>query len=588
MSNDILTPRDYQQQCIDAVATAKHRGVQRPVVVLPTGAGKTIVFAHLAKLFREAFPAKKVVVIAHTDELVQQAARKIKAVAPHLKVGIVMADRHEIWAEVIVASVQSLRSPKRLADVTGVGLIVIDECHHATAESYKIILRHYGALPGDDLDVQDNGPGDVFVVGFTATLKRSDAAQLRTVWQEVVFKRDIAFMIDRGYLVRPHGKSIEVPDLKLSDVRKQGGDYQQKALASAVVKSMAPEKVAEAYLEHAADRPGILFWPSVEAAYLGAESMISRGFTCEVIEGSMPRDERRLALKKAEHGDVQTLSSCMVLTEGFDNPRMSCAVIARPTTSAPLYQQMVGRVLRPHTASGKADALVLDVVGAGKQHTLEALIDLEDREARTSSREREEDEGRLAAGEGSALGVIPYMGETVAVDFDPLARSSKRVWQATEGTQTRFLSAGKDFYVFLVPGVLEGNWTVAWCRKVPTNGYGSRASDNLGVTEHAEIPLETAVAWAEQLVDENFGGVTGQDFGKKKATWRSGEPTASAKNYAVRLGIRLGDYLESNGPDAKRLTLNAGQLSDLIDRRLASRRLDPIVRTFVQRGAGVS
>lgn len=579
MSNDILTPRDYQQQCIDAVAMAKHQGIQRPVVVLPTGAGKTIVFAHLAKLFREAFPAKKVIVIAHTDELVQQAARKIKAVAPHLRVGVVMADRHEIWADVIVASVQSLRSPRRLADIVGVGLIVIDECHHATALSYRTILMHYGALPPEDEDQTGNGPGDVFAVGFTATLKRSDRAQLNQVWQEVVFTRDIAFMIRRGYLVKPHGKSIEVPDLKLSDVRKQGGDYQQKALASAVVKSMAPEKVAEAYLEHASERPGILFWPSVEAAYLGAESMISRGFTCEVIEGSMSRDDRRLALKKAESGDVQTLSSCMVLAEGFDNPRMSCAVIARPTTSAPLYQQMVGRVLRicpgcdgpgrHKDPCEKTDALVLDVVGAGKQHTLDALIDLEDKTQR-AAREDDELDDRLPAGDGGMLdSVIPYSGETVAVDFDPLAQNSKRVWHATEGTQTRFLAGGTEFYVFLVPGVLGGNWTVAWCRKQPRNGYGATVSDNAGVTEHAEIPLEAAMAWAEQLVDENFRN--GDDFGKKKASWRSKTVSTSARNYAKRLGLDVAPML------------SAGDASDMIERRLASRRIDPITRGLTTR-----
>lgn len=566
MSNQILTPRPYQQECIDAVAQARARGVQRPVVVLPTGAGKTIVFAHLAKLFREAFPAKKVVIIAHTDELVQQAARKVKAVAPHLRVGVVMADRHEIWADVIVASVQSLRGDRRLADVKGVGLIVIDECHHATAESYRKILRHYGALPGEDQDHGANGPGDVFVVGFTATLKRSDRAALNQVWQEVVFQRDIAFMIGNGYLVRPHGRSIEVPDLDLAKIKKQGGDFQQKALSTAVVKSMAPELVAKNYAEHAPDRPGILFWPSVEAAYLGAESMISAGFTCEVIEGSMSRHDRRAALQKAESGEVQTLSSCMVLTEGFDNPRMSCAVIARPTESAPLYQQMVGRVLRPHAESGKTDALILDVVGAGKQHTLNVLIDLEDKTQKTARQDQELDD-RLPAGGGMGLeSVIPYSGETVAVEFDPLARRSKRVWLATEGTQTRFLAAGTEFYVFLAPGAAEGNWTVAWCRKVPSTGYGASPQDNGGFTEHAEIPLEAAMVWAEQLIDENFSV---DDYGRKSGSWRDRAASQAQFNRARRMG--LVSIFEQPS------SFKAGDLSDMMERRQASGRIDPVV-----------
>jgi superfamily II DNA or RNA helicase len=574
VSNDILTPRPYQKECINAVAAAKFRGVQRPVVVLPTGAGKTIVFAHLSKLFREAFPVKKVVILAHTDELVQQAARKIKAVAPHLKVGVVMADRHEIWADVIVASVQSLRSDRRLADVCGVGLIVVDECHHATAESYRKILRHYGALPAIDEDQRSNGPGDVFVVGFTATLKRSDRRALNEVWQEVVFTRDIAFMIEQNFLVRPRGISIEVPDLKLSEVRRQGGDYQQKALASAVVKSMAPEIVAQKYVEHAADRPGILFWPSVETAYLGAQSMISAGISCEVIEGSMPREERRLALKKAETGEVQTLSSCMVLTEGFDNPRMSCAVIARPTDSAPLYQQMVGRVLRPHAESGKTDALVLDVVGAGKQHTLEALIDLEDKTKKTERDEDEEldDDGLPRGGGMGPEDVIPYSGETVVLEFDPLAKSSKRVWLTTTGAQARFLRAGLEHYVFLAPGVVEGNWTVAWCRKVPRIGYGATAADNAGITEHAELPLDIAMRWAEQIVTENFG----DGEAHKDAIYRTREASigliARARKMKLKSPLRGGYFRQGSH--------TIGEIEDLIEQKQASDRIDPIIRSL--------
>lgn len=573
--SDILAPRDYQQECINAVAAAKFRGVQRPVVVLPTGAGKTIVFSHLSKLFREAFPVKKVVILAHTDELVRQAARKVKDVAPRLKVGVVMADRHEVWAEVIVASVQSMCRDRRLADIKGVGLIIIDECHHATAASYRKILRHYGALPPEDDEQTGNGPGDVFVVGFTATLKRSDRAALNQVWQEVVFTKDIAWMIEQGYLVRPRGISVEVPDLKLSDVRRSGGDYQQKALASAVVKSMAPEIVAEKYLEHAADRPGVMFWPSVEAAYLGAQSMIERGFSTAVIEGDMPREERRLALKKAEQGDVQVLSSCMVLTEGFDNPRMSCAVIARPTDSAPLYQQMVGRVLRPHAESGKVDALVLDVVGAGKQHTLEALIDLEDKTRRVAREDEELDEDDRPVGDGAIVDVIPHSGETISLEFDPLAKASPHVWLTTR-SGARFLRAGVDYYLFLAPGVIEGNWTVAWCRKVPradTKTYRVAPQDNAGITEHAELPLDTAMRWAEQIVTETFG----RDESHKRAGWRDEFASASLLARARRLKIP-GPSGGSRRASYWRLgSAKVGEVEDAIAEHQASARIDPII-----------
>jgi superfamily II DNA or RNA helicase len=298
-------------------------------MVLATGLGKTVIFAHLIAEWVRSTVAKRALVLVHTDELVQQAYKKIKDVAPGLHVGIVKAERNDVIARVIVASVQSLR-----------------------------------------------------VAGFTATLARGDKAKLSDIWEECTFSRGIPFGIRRGYLLDVRGKRIVVPDLDLSTVKKSGGDYQDAALGSAMDAALAPSIIAEAYLEHAAGRKGLAFWPLVETAHHGADAFNEAGIPSAVVHGGTPREERRLILKKLHAGDIQVVHNCGVLTEGFDEPTVSCVVNARPTQSAPLYQQMVGRGLRPDLSlppEHRGDCLVLDVVGVSRTHNLRTLIDLSTR-----------------------------------------------------------------------------------------------------------------------------------------------------------------------------------------------------------------
>jgi superfamily II DNA or RNA helicase len=550
----VLPLRDYQRDGIAKLYAAWDRGVRRPALVLPTGGGKTVMFGHIAAEFLDQQPHRRTLILAHRDELVNQAARKVKSIAPHLPVGIVKAERNDTWARVVVASVQSLRSGRRLAALRDVGLIVVDECHHATAKTYRAILGHYGAF--DDAS-------DVKVVGVTATLARSDRQALGEVWQEAVVVADIPELIKRGYLLDPAGKRIEVPDLRLGEVRKSRGDYQDGDLGRAMVGSLAPEVVAKAYLEHAPEDHGVAFWPTVEAAQVGAEAMNDHGIRAEVIHGKTPQDQRRDILRRADDGKVQALSNCMVLTEGFDWPRARVAVIARPTQSAPLYQQMVGRVLRPFP--GQAQALILDVVGASFQHNLASLIDLtekpvkiRDGETLTEALEREEAE----RDNRDEVEPILYHGETVAADFDPLGRGAKRVWATTRGG-TAFLAVS-DRYVFLVPATgpdaAPGTWDVAWAAADrPVDGKH-------GAFLHRGVELGYAARWAELHVDE----LDVESFTSKKSSWRKRQPSGMQVRLAARYGIVVNE------------SMTAGELSISIDSAKAS----PTIDTFVGRILG--
>src|SRR6188768_291823 len=243
----ILPLRDYQREAIAELHRRWDAGDTRVPMVLATGLGKTVIFAHLIADWVRANVAKRVIVLVHTDELVQQAYKKIRDTAPALKVGIVKAERNEVTARVIVASVQSLRSAKRRAQIRNVGLIIVDECHHATATTYRNILDHYGALPTQfekDLQELSRQKPRIQVAGFTATLARGDKAKLSDIWQECTFQRGIAFGIRRGYLLDVRGKRIVVPDLDLSTVKKSGGDYQDASLGNAMDAALAPSVIA--------------------------------------------------------------------------------------------------------------------------------------------------------------------------------------------------------------------------------------------------------------------------------------------------------------------------------------------------------
>lgn len=563
----LLKLRDYQTEAIAELHSRWNAGDTRVPMVLATGLGKTVIFAHLIADWTRTHVAKRVIVLVHTDELVQQAYKKIKDVAPHLHAGIVKAERNEVTARVIVASVQSLRSAKRRAQIRNVGLIIVDECHHATAQTYRTILTHYGAH-----GYSDNGwKPTVQVAGFTATLARGDRQKLSDIWQECTFQRGIAFGIRRGYLLDVRGKRIVVPDLDLSTVKKSGGDYQDAALGDAMDAALAPSVIASAYVEHAGTRKGLAFWPLVATAHHGAEAFNEAGIPSAVVHGGTPREERRLILKKLHAGDLQVVHNCGVLTEGFDEPTVSCVVNARPTQSAPLYQQMVGRGLRPDLSlppDQRGDCLVLDVVGVSRTHNLRTLIDL------SSAPNREDfddlslieiEDALLAEETEQALeeGVDlrdEYYGEVAAEDFDPLARAGIGAWLRTDGG-TYFLPVGNRAYVLIVEGAEPNSFDVAWLSQSPSALIDGKQGD---FTEHTGLSLEMACSWAEEVV-EKIGGQGMAQRHVAKASWRRRPMTPKQGALCHRLGIEV-----VRG-------WRYGDANDAIDVAMGSARIDPVV-----------
>src|SRR5713101_3310464 len=348
-----LTPRPYQHEAVAALLAAAARGVQRPLLVLPTGTGKTIVFALLVQR-----RGGRSLILAHRDELIQQAVDKLHLVDPTLPLGVVQAMRDEHTAPTVVASVQTLSRRTRLTRlVPDFQTIVIDEAHHAPAPSYRRILEYCRAW-------RANGP---LVVGVTATPERGDRQSLRQVFERIVYQKTLLEMMQAGYLVDLRAVQVLL-QADFDALRTAHGDFVDAELETLLLAANAPAQVLAAFQAHAADRKALLFTPTVALAYAMAETFCAAGIAAEALDGTTPLATRRAILQRLPTGATRVVANCAVLTEGFDEPSVDCIIVARPTQSLPLYEQMLGRGTR--TYPGKTDCLLLDVVGVSTRHTL--------------------------------------------------------------------------------------------------------------------------------------------------------------------------------------------------------------------------
>jgi hypothetical protein len=419
------------------------------------------------------------------------------------------------------------------------------------------VLRDLGCFEDDPLQ-------GAYALGVTATLGRSDRVALGQVWQEVAYRRDIIDMIRQGYLVNAKGIRVRIDGLDLSQVARSRGDWRDGALGEAMGAALAPKAVARAYIEHALNRQGIVFWPTVELAYEGAEAFREAGITCEGVDGAMPIEERRRVLAGFARGDIQVVSNCMILTEGFDAPWCSAVVIARPTSSTPLYVQMAGRALRPHP--GKQDALIIDVVGVTGRHRLASVVDLvgADRVEKLPDdlAAYEEDEtldllGLADEGEARAR-EVEHVDGPLAHEIVDLFGTSRQAWLRTD-RGVWFLSVA-DKLIFLAPASSAevGLYSVG-----RVTGKGNAGGEWL----REGVDLSMAMSWGEQFAQE------GAVLVRKGAKWRALAPSEGQLAGARRMGL-LTDGL------------SRGELADAISNRIATWRLDsmPCVAGVTQGG----
>lgn len=341
--------RPYQQEALDAINTFSDKGINRQLVVLPTGAGKTVIFSHLPQTKKDSLP---MLVLAHRAELLHQAKEKISWSNPELDIQIEQADNVAGYCDVVVASVPTLgraeserilKYPKDYFKC-----IVIDEAHHAAAPTYRRILDYFNPS---------------LLLGVTATPQRSDSTRLTDVFDEIVYYKTIQDLIEDGYLCSLVGYRIKT-DTDISGVATNEGDYNASQLEDAIDTPQRNARIVAAYHTLVPESKAIVFCAGVKHANNLASSFSATKVSTEVIVGDTSSYDREHILARFKSGETKVLVNVGVLTEGFDEPSIETIVLARPTRSTLLYTQIVGRGTRLY--EGKPHCTILDFADTTK------------------------------------------------------------------------------------------------------------------------------------------------------------------------------------------------------------------------------
>ena len=336
--------RPYQVQAVSNLRVAFRQGNHAALLVMPTGAGKTVVFTEIAQLAKAN--GKKVLILVHRRELVTQASAKLKKIG--VKHGTISAGSKPSQHWVQVASVQTL--VRRLNSYNWKpDLIIVDEAHHAVAGSWERCLAHYK---------------DAKVIGVTATPSRLDGRGLGSHFSTLVSGPSVEQLTKLGFLSQ-HRVFAPPVIADLSSVKTRAGDYANDQLSAAMDRPTITGDAIGHYRRLADGLPAIAFCCSIAHATSVCESFKAAGYRAKLVTGNMKMEERDEAISGLADGRTQILCSVDVVSEGTDVPAVSAAILLRPTQSEALYLQQVGRILRPQP--GKI-AIVLDHVGSTLKH----------------------------------------------------------------------------------------------------------------------------------------------------------------------------------------------------------------------------
>jgi superfamily II DNA or RNA helicase len=334
--------REYQEQAVEAIREFYRRQKKRVILYMATGAGKTVVASHV--IFGASSKGNRTLFLAHRRELIKQCSNKLDEMGiPH---GIIMGN-HPVnpRAMVQVGSVATCVN-RELGEF---GLIIIDECHHARSDSYhKIIDRYPNAA----------------VIGLTATPYRLDGKGLGVLFNEIITVKTVRDLISDGFLTpfRVFAPSI----IDTTGWKITGGDFNKKFLEEHCQTPKIYGDIVRDWMAHGRGRPTVMFAASVKQSEDLVAAFRAVGVSAVHVDALTPADKRDSALAALGSGSVEIVSNVGILTEGWDCPPASCAILARPTASLQLHIQMIGRILR--TFKGKIDALVLDHAGNHFRH----------------------------------------------------------------------------------------------------------------------------------------------------------------------------------------------------------------------------
>lgn len=404
--------RPYQQAAKAAVLDEWDRGVDKTLLVLPTGTGKTIVFSAVAE---EAVKrGGRVLILAHRGELLEQAADKLEK-STGLRSSLEKAESSCLgsWYRVAVGSVQSLQRPSRLDRFAPdyFSTIIIDEAHHCISDGYQRVLEHFSAAK---------------VLGVTATPDRGDMRSLGQYFETLAYEYTLVQAIRDGYLSPI--KALTVPlRLDLSSVGVQNGDFKVGDLGTALDPYL--DAIADEMLKNCADRKTVVFLPLVKTSQKFRDILNAKGFRAAEVNGES--DDRAEVLRDFEAGKYNVLCNSMLLTEGWDCPSVDCVIVLRPTKIRSLYSQMVGRGTRLYP--GKDHLLLLDFLWHTERHELchPAALVAESPDVAKKMTENIEETGAavdiMEAEEQAESDVVAQREEALAKQLEEMKRRKRKL-----------------------------------------------------------------------------------------------------------------------------------------------------------------
>ena len=407
--------RPYQEQAFEGVFTEWDKGNRKTLVVMPTGTGKTIVFAKIVEeCVRRGY---KVLIMAHRGELLDQAADKILK-ATGLRCSVEKAERSCIgeWYRVVVGSVQTLMHERRLRQFSPdfFDVIIIDEAHHSISPSYQTVLQHFDHAQ---------------VLGVTATPDRADMKNLGSYFESLAFEYTMPEAIKSGYLVPI--KALTVPlKIDISMVGISAGDFKVGEIGTALDPYLY--QIADEMEKYCMDLKTIVFLPLIATSQKFMAILNEHGFVAAEVNGNS--EDRAQILQDFEDGKYNVLCNSMLLTEGYDCPAVDCIIVLRPTKSRPLYAQMVGRGTRLSPETGKEHLLLIDFLWMTERHELchpAALICEDEDVARRMTKILEDNAGDPvdieAAEKRAAEEIVAEREEALAAELAAQRRKKSRL-----------------------------------------------------------------------------------------------------------------------------------------------------------------
>lgn len=407
--------RPYQQQAKDAIFSEWENGIKKTLLVLPTGCGKTIVFAKVAEECVKG--GSRVLILAHRGELLDQAADKIGK-STGLGCATEKAEQTCLgsWFRIVVGSVQSMMREKRLNQFPNdyFNTIIIDEAHHCISDSYQKVLRHFP---------------DAEVLGVTATPDRGDMQNLGTVFESLAYEYTLPKAIKEGYLSPI--KAVTIPlKIDMSAVGVQAGDFKSGDIATALDPYL--ESIAEEMEKYCSNKKTVVFLPLVKTSQKFRDILNNHGFKAAEVNGDSK--DRAEILEAFDKDQYNVLCNSMLLTEGWDCPSVDCIVVLRPTKVRSLYCQMVGRGTRLSPETNKDHLLLLDFLWHTERHELchpASLICESAEVAQKMTENMEKDAGCVIDIEGAektaSEDVVAQREEALAKQLSEMKRRKKRL-----------------------------------------------------------------------------------------------------------------------------------------------------------------